>query len=383
MPLKQFSIIDSTLREGEQYINANFTIDNKIAIAEALSDFGVEYIEVTSPYVSPQSRKDCECLAKRDLSSKILAHTRCHIEDVKIALDSGVDGLNMTIGTSPFLRQYSHGKGIDEIVTLIFDLINYIRADSPSIEIRFSGEDTFRTEQSDIMKVYQKVIKSGSIDRIGLADTVGSACPDQVYDLVSSIREFTEMDIEFHGHNDTGCAVANAYFALKAGATHIDTTILGIGERNGITPLEGLIARMYIIDNGISDRYRIKKLTDLSKLASSIIDEPVPFNQCLTGKSVFTHKAGIHTNAIFMNPETYEIFKPEDFGMKRDILINHKLVGWHAIHNRAKELNLEINARNIRFITEKIKKLADEKKIEISDIDDILINYINVNRDDL
>ena len=375
MALNTFQIIDTTLREGEQFLNANFTTDDKIAIAEALSEFGVEYIEVTSPYVSPKSRDDCLRLSRLNLSSKLIAHTRCHIEDVKVALDAGVEGLNMTIGISPFLRRYSHKKSIDEIVTIVIDLLNYINKVAPDIEIRFSGEDTFRTAQADIVKVYQKVIQTGHIKRIGLADTVGKAEPDQVFEMVRSIREMTDMDIEFHGHNDTGCAVANAYFAIKAGATHIDTSILGIGERNGITPLESFIARIYTVNSEIiQSKYKIKTLLALSKLVADILGEPIPFNQCLIGKTAFTHKAGIHTNATLMNPETYEIFKPEDFGMKRQILLNHKLVGWHAVQNRALELGIKLDADNARVITKNIKSLADEKTIELSDIDEMLIN---------
>ena len=153
------------------------------------------------------------------------------------------------------------------------------------------------------------------VNRVGIADTVGCANPRQVYDLVRTLRGVVSCDIECHFHNDTGCSIANAYAALEAGATHIDTSVLGIGERNGITPLGGLVARMYTADReGVMKKYRLEKLRDLENLVAESVQIQVPFNNYITGYCAFTHKAGIHAKAILNNPSTYEILRPEDFG---------------------------------------------------------------------
>jgi homocitrate synthase len=230
--VSRFKIIESTLREGEQFANAFFDTETKIEIAKALDDFGVDYIELTSPAASEQSRRDCEAICKLGLKAKILTHVRCTMEDARIAVETGVDGLDVVIGTSHFLREFSHGKDMEYITKSAIEVINFIK--SKGLEVRFSSEDSFRSDLVDLLSLYRTVDRVG-VNRVGIADTVGCATPRQVYDLVRTLRGVVSCDIEIHLHNDTGCAIANAYCALEAGATHIDTSVIGIGERNGIT----------------------------------------------------------------------------------------------------------------------------------------------------
>ncbi|HVN78671.1 MAG TPA: homocitrate synthase, partial [Terriglobia bacterium] len=267
MSIKEFSIIDSTLREGEQFANAHYTPDQKIQIARALDEFGVEYIELTSPVASPQSFKDCQTIASLGLRTKILTHTRCHMEDAKKAVDTGVAGVDILFGTSSFLREFSHGKNIDQIIESAREVIEFIKRSG--CEVRFSSEDTFRSEEADLLRVYMAVDAMG-VNRVGLADTVGVATPRQLYALVSELRHHIKAGIEFHGHNDSGCAIANSFTALEAGATHIDTSILGIGERNGITPLGGFVARLYSYNKDLVRKYRLEMLYDLDKMIADI-----------------------------------------------------------------------------------------------------------------
>src|SRR4028118_487700 len=278
MPISQFAIVESTLREREQFCGANFSSDDRVEIAEALDNFGVEYIEVTSPCASPQSRRDCERLSRLGLRSKVLTHIRCHLDDAKVALDTGVNGINMFIGTSSLLRQFGHGKSINEILELATQVITFIHEQSPETELRFSTEDSFRSSLQDLLQVYLAIDRLGIVNRFGVADTVGIATPNQVFNIVEILRQRTNKDIEFHGHNDTGCAIANSYAALEAGATHIDTTILGIGERNGITPLGGLVARLYTIDRRYVSKYNLRLLPELDQRIADICGIDIPFN---------------------------------------------------------------------------------------------------------
>jgi homocitrate synthase len=145
---------------------------------------------------------------------------------------TGVDGVDVVIGTSSFLREHSHGKDIAWILKTALEVIQFVK--SKNIEIRFSSEDSFRSDLVDLLSIYRAVDKIG-VNRVGIADTVGCANPRQVYDLVRTLRGVVSCDIETHFHDDTGCSIANAYCALEAGATHVDTSVIGIGERNGIT----------------------------------------------------------------------------------------------------------------------------------------------------
>ena len=138
--------------------------------------------------------------------------------------------------------------------------------------------------------------------RVGIADTVGVATPLQVHNLVSTLRQRVHCDIEFHGHNDSGCAIANAFCALEAGATHVDTSILGIGERNGIAPLGGLVARMYAYNRDLVRKYQLPVLGELDHMVAEMVGVDIPFNNYITGITAFTQKAGIHAKAVLKQP---------------------------------------------------------------------------------
>ncbi len=375
MSLESFNIIESTLREGEQFVGANFTTDDKIRIAHALDEFGVEYIELTSPSASPQSFDDACTIAKLGLKTKVLTHIRCHIEDAKKALDTGVHGIDLVIGTSSYLREFSHGMGMEQVIDRAVEVLTWLRAQAPNLELRFSTEDSFRSEEADLFRVYLAVDKVG-VDRFGIADTVGVATPTRVYQLVSGLRRLVKAGIEFHGHNDSGCAIANAYSALEAGATHIDTSVLGIGERNGITPLGGFIARMYVTNRElVKKKYKLKRLRKIDEMVANLAGVGVPFNNYITGVTAFTHKAGIHAKAILNQPETYEILNPKDFGLTRYISIAHKLTGWNAIKDRAEQLGLPLTDDQIKDVTAHVKALADQKRMDINDVDELLYRW--------
>ncbi|MEQ8757746.1 MAG: homocitrate synthase [Coleofasciculus sp. G1-WW12-02] len=373
MSLSHFSIIETTLREGEQFCGANFSSQDRVEIARALDQFGVEYIEVTSPCASPQSRQDCQYLAQLGLHAKVLTHIRCHLEDAKIALETGINGIHLFFGTSSFLRQFGHGKSINQIVDRATEVITFIHNQSPETEIRFSTEDSFRSLLGDLLQVYGAIDKLGMVNRFGLADTVGVATPNQVFNLVQTLRQHTSTDIEFHGHNDTGCAIANSYAALEAGATHIDTTVLGIGERNGITPLAGFIARLYTVNpEQLQWKYRLPQLVALHQLVADKVGMAIPANHYIIGSAAFNHKAGVHAKAMLNNPQTYEAIDPSDFGLSRSFLINHKLTGRYAIANRANQLGLDFDLFQIQAITQTIKALADQQQLTIETVDEIL-----------
>lgn len=373
MSLDNFAIIESTLREGEQFANAFFTSDQKVEIARLLDALGVEYLELTSPAASPQSQQDCTRIASLGLRSKILTHVRCHMDDAKMAIDTGVDGIDVVFGTSSYLREFSHGKDIPYIIDSAIQVIEFVK--SQGLEVRFSSEDSFRSDLVDLLTIYRAVDQIG-VNRVGIADTVGVANPRQVYDLVRTLRSVVSCDIEFHGHNDTGCAVANAYCALEAGATHVDTSVLGIGERNGITPLGGLIARMYTYNADlIRGRYNLPLLREVENYVAGLVSVDVPFNNYITGYTAFTHKAGIHAKAILNNPSTYEILDPADFGLTRYIHVAHRLTGWNAIKQRAEQLQLNLSDDEIKLITAEIKSLADQKQLNLDDVDVLLRSY--------
>ncbi|PKS11472.1 hypothetical protein jhhlp_003236 [Lomentospora prolificans] len=374
--VSSYKLIESTLREGEQFASAFFdtgSLYHPRLYAKALDEFGVDYIELTSPAASEQSRKDCEAICKLGLKAKILTHVRCHMDDARLAVETGVDGLDVVIGTSSLLREHSHGKDMEYIIKTAVEVINYVK--SKGLEVRFSSEDSFRSDLVDLLYLYKAVDKAG-VHRVGIADTVGCATPRQVYDLVRTLRSVVSCDIETHFHNDTGCCIANAYCALEAGATHVDVSVLGIGERNGITPLGGLLARMAVsAPEYTKSKYKLHMIKEIEDMVAEAVAINTPFNNPITGFCAFTHKAGIHAKAILNNPSTYEILDPADFGMTRYVHFASRLTGWNAVKTRVAQLGLSMTDEQCKEVTAKIKALADIRPIAIDDADSIIRGY--------
>jgi homocitrate synthase len=367
-------IIDSTLREGEQFAKAAYRTQDKLEIARALDSFGVDYVELTSPAASPQSQRDLTQVVKLGLGARVITHSRCVVDDVRAAIDTGVRGIGLLFATSRILRESSHGRSIQQIIDAMGPPIEL--ALGAGLEVRFSAEDTFRTEESDLLEVYRAAAALG-VQRVGLADTVGIATPRQVYTAVREVRRLVRCDIGFHGHNDTGCAIANAHEAVAAGATHVDVSVLGIGERIGITPLGGFVARMYSLDpQGVAQRYRLGQLRELERLVARIAGIEVPFNNYLTGETAYSHKAGMHLKAMTVNPGSYEIIPPEAFGLARRLIVGSRLTGKHAIGYRAREIGITFGAGELRAITQRIKEMADQGNLSEEQIDKVLREWV-------
>lgn len=371
--LPNFKIVDSTLREGEQFCTAEFSKEDRIYIAKMLDRLGVDYIELVNPIASGQALRECEEISALNLNAKVVAHTRCHMSDVKAAVSTGLDGVNVYMATSPNLTPHSHGKSLDAVLSDAKMVVEYVLQHDK--EVRFSCEDAFRSNLDDILPIYKELARCG-VHRVGVADTVGVATPFEVYRVVRAVREAIgpDVDIQFHTHNDTGGCVSNAYIALLAGATHIDTSVLGIGERNGITPLGGLLSRLYTIDpEAIRQRFDLPVLRPLEKFVASTAFVSVPFNNYITGSASFTHKAGVHSKAVMNDPSAYEVIDPADFGVERSIQLAHRLTGWNAIQKRCQQLGLDLTDDELRAATSFIKNMADEQPLSVDQIDTALI----------
>jgi homocitrate synthase len=369
-----WKLIDTTLREGEQFAKAHFRTEDKLEIARALDMFGVEYVEVTSPAASPQSQQDAARIVKLGLGARVITHSRCVLDDVRAALETGVRAIGFFFATSRILRESSHGKSIQQIIDAMAPPIEL--ALSAGLEVRFSAEDAFRSEVLDLLAVYQAAERMG-VHRVGIPDTVGIATPRQVYALVREVRRAVRCDIGFHGHNDTSCAVANAYEAIAAGATHVDVSVLGIGERVGITPLGGFIARMFALEpQAVAERYRLGQLRELERLVARVVGVEIPFNNCVTGETAYSHKAGMHLKSMMSNPGSYEIIPPEAFGLTRRLILGSRLTGRHALAYRAREMGITFGESELKALTRKIKELADSGELSEAQIDEVLREWV-------
>ncbi|MFA4827331.1 MAG: pyruvate carboxyltransferase [Candidatus Shapirobacteria bacterium] len=338
-----FQITDTSLREGLQSPlwddvgKYHLSSTERIELALSLMKYGVRFLEVFSPIVNEKEADNLALLIKeRDKFCQktgqpvsILAHVRCHPSDVEIAIKAGVDGLNLYMGTSEESQNFGHGKKIDEIIKTVRPLLEDIRRNYPQLLLRFSGEDAFRTPIGDLCKVYDSVVEF--VDRFGTPDTVGTATPAEVSTRVKALRKrYPQTPLEGHFHNDRGYALINAVTAVKAGMQHIQTTVLGIGERSGITSLTGLLCNLYL-DNPVStSNFHLDQSYSLNVLLASMLGIQVPITEpvSLTNR---THSAGPHTSAVIKNSGAYEGHDLSVFGVNERRLLLGPLSGRHII----------------------------------------------------
>src|SRR5947208_2472371 len=371
--MRSLAILDSTLREGEQFTSAFFTFEQRLKIARLLDAVGVEFIEVPSPAVSLETRRTVQALCEIGLSAHVVAHVRCVEADVRAALDTSVFGLNLFYGTSAELRTYSHGRRIDQLLADAVPLIRLIR--STGRYVRFSAEDAFRSDLVDLLTVFDAVVAAG-VQRIGLPDTVGIALPGQVERLVKLCAErYPGVGIEFHGHNDTGCAIANTVAALEAGADCLDVTVLGIGERNGIASLSGLIAHLYIHHPELLGAYDLTRLPELDRYVARCLDFSIPFNTPITAPGAFTHRAGIHTKAVLHNPQAYEALNPDDFGLTRHLDVGSRYTGRNAVGHHAAALGIQLSDDELVQLTRMLKERAEEGALSLEEVDTFMLSW--------
>jgi homocitrate synthase len=346
---RPLEIIDTTLREGSQssllhdHHKYFFNQNDKMEIARALIVYGVKFIELFAPIVSPREREDFAAIkAVRDelVVQKgytfLLAHVRCHPDDVASAIEAGADGLNFYIRLSDTSR-YSHGQDLPTVIRRMCSLLEEVRANHPELILRFSGEDAFRTSEQDLFAVYDEV--APLVDRFGTPDSVGIATPTSVTQRLRTLQErYPDMDFEGHFHDDRGFGLINALEATKNGMRYIQTTLLGVGERSGITSMTALLYNLYI-DKAYDhlEGYNLRGSYPINVMFADKLKKLVPSKEpvSLTNR---THMAGVHQKAVLNSATTYEAFSLDQFGVTESEVLLGPLSGWNIIHYFLKEI---------------------------------------------
>jgi homocitrate synthase len=376
---RALEIIDTTLRDGQQtsllhdHHKYFFTRADKEEILRALIIYGVKFVELFAPLVSPQEREDWSALrAVRDslITQKgytfLLAHVRCHPRDVESAIEAGADGLNFYIGTSSESRQYNHGNDLKTIIDKAAKLLAEVRCNYPHLILRFSGEDAFRTREDDLFQVYDAI--APYVDRLGTPDTVGVATPIAVAHRIDLLHQrYPSIDLEGHFHDDRGLSLINALEAVRHGMRYIDTTLLGIAERSGITSLTALLFNLYI-DREFDklEGYHLRGSYPINVLAADKLKMLVPSSEpvSLTNR---THTAGVHQHAVLNDASTYEAHPLDLFGVSETEILLGPLSGWNIIHYFLKEIRYyEIDEATAKEIAAVFKQRVYQLSPDIS-----------------
>ncbi len=362
-------IFDTTLRDGEQAPGCSMTQAEKLRVAKALAELGVDVIEAGFPAASMGDWESVNAVA-REVQGPIICGlaraTRDDIEKVARAVAPAARRrIHVFLATSAIHRQYKLNMAKDEIIRSAVEGVKMARDLCEDVE--FSPEDASRTELEFLAQVVEAVIDAGATT-VNIPDTVGYTVPHEFAELFrylrKNVRNIDRARLSVHCHDDLGMAVANSLMAVVAGARQIECTINGIGERAGNCSLEEVVMALRTRETFFNAQTGInsQKLYPVSRLVSSITGMPIPRNKAIVGENAFAHESGIHQHGMLKNASTYEIMRPQDVGLTRSSLVLGKHSGRHALRERIKELGFELGDAEFARVFEEFKALADKKK---------------------
>jgi 2-isopropylmalate synthase len=356
---KKISVLDSTLREGEQHPGVSFTIKQRIQIAWMLDYFGVDQIEI-SPVVSSDHKEAVKTIIKQGLKADIVSHGRALKEDIDVSLSCDAKWCAAYLGISDIHLKDKLRITREQAMERAVGTVEY--AKSHGLKIRFTVEDGSRADPEFLLKMCRAIEKAG-VDRISLPDTVGIMRPVGMYNFVKKVRDAVDTPLDAHVHNDIGFAVANAFAACDAGVDQIHTTIDGIGERTGIPSLAEVSVALTFLYRSPND-FRLDMLQDLSRLIEDYTSIRPYDSKPIVGSSAYKHKAGTHLAAILKNPAAYEPIPPRTVGNRRRIVFG-ELAGKTGASYLMSILGLEKNNESAKAVALGLKNLRMGDLIEI------------------
>ena len=335
---KNIQILDTTLREGEQTPGVSFTISQKLEIVKMLDAFGVDFIEVGHPAVSADIYKAIKEINKLSINAKTVAHCRLKKEDIKQALDLKMSWVGIFFGTSQSFLFDKYKIDEKKCLEMIKDGIKY--AKNNGLKVRFTAEDASRTDREFLLNV-ARVAENAGADRFSIADTVGILYPEKVSQMVSFFVKNLNIPIHAHFHNDFGLATSNALQAIQSGATCVDVSINGLGERCGISSLGEVTMSLDELLKA-KNEWNFKLLNEISQYVKDITNINLNDIMPITGKNAFTHNGGLHVASVLKNPSTYEPIRPNKINRENTFVID-KFSGKTALNHCLKKLGIKSN----------------------------------------
>lgn len=368
--MEKLIIFDTTLRDGEQAPGASLNHKEKLEVAWALENLGVDVIEAGFPISSKGDFAAVEAIAKTIKLPVICGLARAIKKDIDAAVEATKPAkrarIHVFLATSKIHMQYKLKKAEDEIIRLAVESVSYAKKFCPDIE--FSPEDASRTEGDFLFQVIEAVIKAGATT-VNIPDTVGYTEPEEYGRLVRAIKEnvpnINKAVISVHCHNDLGLAVANSLSAVKNGARQVECTVNGIGERAGNASLEEIVMSVDTrkdIYSGLRTGINKKNIYKASRLVSKLTGFVVAPNKAIVGGNAFRHESGIHQDGVLKERSTYEIIRGEDVGFIVEGMVLGKHSGRHAFNERLKKIGFHLNQEQVDKAFGRFKDLCDKKK---------------------
>ena len=347
------TINDTTLRDGEQTAGVAFTADEKIAIARALVQAGVRDLEIGVPAMGPAEREVIRAIVGLKLPATLMVWCRLHHDDLAVAASCGAHIVHLAAPVSDQQLRNKLGKDRAWLLDRIGSIVRH--ATDNGLVVTLGGEDASRADPDFLCRVVETAQQAGAV-RFRYADTLGLLDPFATYEAIRRLRQACDLDLEIHAHDDLGLATANTLAAVRAGATHLSTTVNGLGERAGNAALEEAVMALrhvHGIDTGIDTR----QLPVISELVAEASGRPIAHDKPIVGAGVFTHEAGIHVDGLVKDPANYQSFDPAEVGRQHRLVLG-KHSGTAAIRRAMNELGIELGDIQVRAMLERIRHHA-------------------------
>ncbi|WP_414827253.1 2-isopropylmalate synthase [Apilactobacillus kunkeei] len=367
---KKIQIFDTSLRDGEQTIGVNFSIDQKVKIAKQMEKWGVDVIEAGFPVASKDDFKAVKAVAESVDRVCVTGLARAKQGDIDACVEATKNAkhkqIHVFIGTSPIHREYKLNMTKEENLAAIHKWVSYARQFFDIVQ--FSPEDATRTEPDYLVEAINTAIDAGA-SVINIADTVGYTNPiefGQLFDyLRANIERFDDVVFSVHCHDDLGMSVANAIAGVQHGASRIEGTVNGIGERAGNTALEE-VAAAFMVRNDyyhFTTNINLKETKKTADMISEFTKMAIPNNKAVIGNNAFSHESGIHQDGMLKNRSTYEILTPQSVGMDATHIVLGKLSGSHAVMQELQNIGFDVSKEEMKKIFPVFKSVADHKAI--------------------
>lgn len=359
---KKVGVYDVTLRDGEQTPGVVFRKEEKLKIAKALDDLGVQRIEAGMPVVSAEDKAAVKAIAHYGLGAEIWGFCRCVKTDVDACLEADVDAVICEIATSD-LKHKAYGLDKEKVMTRAVETLRY--AKDHGLYTAFFSVDLTRSDLNFLKTINTAAVNEGKADELVVVDTLGVALPEAIYYLTKKFKEWFKVPIHIHCHNDFGLSTACELAAMRAGAEWAHVTINGLGEKAGNTDLSELALSLYLL-YGLDLGLKYDKLVSISKLVEQLSGVKMPPFKPVVGDNVFKRESGVTVMQLMSYPPSVESFEPELVGGKREIVLGKKS-GKHSIEWKLKNLGINVPEDQIEPILSRVKALAEGKKDLVSD----------------